>query len=60
MRTLQTLGLATLALIVLAGAAVAQTYTPGAGFTGSPHDFSGAACIVYQKNIWCRARSAWH
>lgn len=46
MKTRKTLGLATVVLVLaLAGTAplLAQSYTPGAGFTGSPHDFSGRA-----------------
>ena len=39
-----TLGLLAVALLVVGGStAMAQSYTPGSGFTGSPHDFSGIA-----------------
>ena len=44
MRKHRTLGLAALVLALLfagATASLAQSYTPGAGFTDSPHDFSG-------------------
>lgn len=41
MTTRKTLGSAVLVLALLGAAPMAAQYTPGAGFAGSPHDFSG-------------------